>query len=325
LTALSTIGATITTSDYVMTGVASTDTLTESLRGGHTIGHALHKHYAECQLSLFHPLFVFGDPSLRPYQARNTRTPRLSIKRNSTTVPETDSTLLPLTEAHWMLRVIESCPDNARTSAYTSASMKLRQLTESMGNTQHTPLVLPDEIRSAVIDHMIDRRWARWIDDWWQFAAKVTVVVPGTTCPRCCAESRTWYVAFRSSAVAARRLSVCARCGPIEDLPAHSDLRLVVEASGRCRLSGRLPNTNWSAVIAIFSDLDSDKCVVQWPGTPEGSPATTLTPSAPFPAGPLRIVYYMVSDSWYQFTQVYRPHPDTAKVDADAYNSVALA
>lgn len=315
LLASETVGALISTCDYILTAAYCTETLAQEIGRGVPIGIALHNfHSARANETLAHRFFIFGDPdfTIHTYSSSDQRLvfkpERGRIKkRGKRPSPEPQES----TEILAMLKAIRSRPKSER--GY-EGELALSLARNWRGNLERDTGVLADpefgtlqfQMRDALIRYMISRRWARWMEDWLQHQVSTERLRAGKACPTCQTAPDTYCVSLDTAETVNRRLSICRRCGIIEDVPLNSSISFSVSSTGRCNLSGTLPSTDWLAYLIIFSDNQKETTLQRWPCTSAGIPREHFRPKGDWPIGPLRLGFFMISGSWYMLTQPFR-------------------
>jgi len=299
-----TIGALITGCDCLLTAAYCTENLVEQIASGQTIGSALHRFY-DADETLVHRLFIFGDPNLAlhaiPYpKNRSIFRPANYRPRRRTT--DSDHVIVRDPEVVAMLKAIRvprrRVEDNR---AELALSLGRRWLSRSrIGDPDLSEASrIPAQLRDALVRYMASRQWARWVDDWFQDQASIERLPGGTSCPTCRVAADSYLVALRTSMALKRRLSVCRRCGIIEDVPSDSSIRFTVSPGGKCKLTGALPSTHWTAYLVVFSGNENETTLQRWPNSPDGSPQRHFAAGNRWPVGPLRFAFLLVSRSWH--------------------------
>lgn len=315
LVASDTIGALVTTCDYILTDITSTEDLTRSLAAGAPLGSAVAQRVTStAPRQLRHRLFIFGDPALTLPPTAEEELPKLDFaksKQERAGLASLQTEPRPTRETAVLLSAIEVCPPKDRVAEWQPALSAGREMLRSNEEREADGAARDDdrfdpEFSDIMLRYIIARRWARWIDDWLMQSAHIERAEEGIVCPTCATGAVSQRVSLVVPGAAVRRSSICRRCGPIEDAPFNSDVRLGVSDDGTCRLIGRLPTSDWLAYLAVYSDIPEETVLLRWPADDGGAPAREFSPQVEWPVGPLRMAFVMMSDSWHLFTQPFR-------------------
>ncbi len=307
------IGALVTTCDCVTTNPQITEDLAFSIACGQEIGFALAEHNKRLKITpLSHRLFLFGDPEVRSSRDVPDSMPKLVLKDMTSERIKLASTSLysvPAAELQVIQRAVQASPRHS-----TGYRDRVMALFASTSRSLYEDLLRDPDFQDAVLRHMIQRGWARWIDDWRRQAAVVDRLDSATLCRYCHDTRDVSRVALAIPSAVVRKSTMCRRCGPTEDTSLTCDLSFMVSEEGRCVLEGSFGNIPWLAYLTVMSDLREETRIYPWPKGASGEPGKEVTLVGPWPAGPLRVGLQIMADTWYQFTQPYDPpHREPAR------------
>lgn len=296
-----TIGAVITTSDFVMTGPLLTEGVISQIAKGMPIGQALDEHHRSTT-ALSHRLFIFGDPDVAlPEEAPGTGQTVVALQPAP-----------PRTEPDRRFPAINGSDIAFFTRALVGSKLEnAKKIVAMVGDRfDDYPWSSPrsDEmttLRRLIADYIAERNWVRLIDDWWGRASDVSLDDEAVYCCTCGQRTTSFISSFAGQA-ADRRLSVCRRCAPIEDAPAHRRLTFRIASPDRFEIAGDLPVDDWEGRFVMFTDIKAETLTLPWPRETTGRPASSYRFSGPWPPGPLRVGACFVSDSWQISTVPFR-------------------
>ena len=84
-----------------------------------------------------------------------------------------------------------------------------------------------------------------------------------------------------------RRLTLCPRCGVIEDVPVGTKLEFHIGGDSVVQLTGDLPRKHWAATLVLQSKLPAESRMIAWPTDPAGGAASIVQLQNGLPIGPI--------------------------------------
>ncbi|HEX6096644.1 MAG TPA: hypothetical protein VF432_09995 [Thermoanaerobaculia bacterium] len=250
--------------------------LVQELESGRPIGEAMVRFHRSTPSRSSGARFVlFGDPRTRT-PALSRSSPRVRTRVSATRQAAATSDLQ-------FLRLIADDSEHALSliSAYEDRG-------EEVGREMR------DAIFTAIAPcaPVISRRWVP--------AATMQLLAEAVrSCFVCRSSPLTTYVGHfreRPNGVAPppRRLSLCPRCGIVEDVPESAAVELAID-NGTVRFVGSLPRENWDALLVARAQNAAETRVWKWPQAGE-VPADAFRP-ADWPHGPLNLGIVLLASS----------------------------
>ncbi len=253
------IGALVATTDVAFAFPSFCEPLLEDLLRGVPIGEAVASfHGSPHELRRTTPLLLFGDPSMRLTKARAARR---SAAPAGLSIDGRDDAADPLS------LVIESGLGSDAPVIRTRAG-KAR---DAFGSASFP---------AAMVRYLVTRGWIT--SDWMPHAA-LSVQRDGGTA-----------TIDANVGGAKRRVTTCRRRAVIEDVPADSTIRMIVDGAA-ARLTGDLPSEPWAAGWLLWSQVASDGVVLAC----GESVARVVVPAHRF--GPMYLTAYIVTSSCFWF------------------------
>jgi hypothetical protein len=130
----------------------------------------------------------------------------------------------------------------------------------------------------------------------WQRLAEPLLAAPeARRCYGCDNPANTFEARLRVHGAAPRRLTLCPRCGIIEDAPRDfaGAMRFSVEGT-RIHLSGRDPGAPWTAGLLYDPPLAAERQGFLWPTDARGFPLPSFEPPEPWRGGVVRLAIYVL-------------------------------
>lgn len=123
-----------------------------------------------------------------------------------------------------------------------------------------------------------------------------------------CGEQTTVYQAnMRIPGVLKRRVTICPRCGIVEDSPVNIEVKMTFTRPNLVRLAGNLPQKHWKAGIILWPSLRTEAYLEQWRCGKNGYPANKHKFIKKWPKGPVRLsVILLWETSFLILSQVRR-------------------
>jgi hypothetical protein len=130
--------------------------------------------------------------------------------------------------------------------------------------------------------------WHQFADDWTSLEPK--------SCYACQrrADVTKYYLCIPGAA--ARRVTNCQSCGTVEDVPLDMNLTFSVASDGEVKLNGTLPAGQSVGGLMLETSLPDQRRVFRWPNDENGELARTLRAAPPWPAGPIRVSVFIISE-----------------------------
>jgi hypothetical protein len=164
------------------------------------------------------------------------------------------------------------------------------------GRSPGTLVRLEENMHSAIL---VDSFWQqRLVRSWIPYVRDSHIGWRSTRCWGCQAPARWAVVALGVEGTHPRRLLLCPRCGIVEDVASHVNMRFSLNLQRReIRLSGKLPVGGWQAAVQLQSLTPKHSQTWTWPRKSNGRPFTTWRCPSEWPIGPVRICFVMVHNA----------------------------
>ncbi|CCE98564.1 hypothetical protein SFHH103_04074 (plasmid) [Sinorhizobium fredii HH103] len=150
-------------------------------------------------------------------------------------------------------------------------------------------------LRNGVLAFIARRGASVIAHDWTELAEQRRALADGQ-CIHCSGRLAKYLYKFRNSEIPPRRFSYCGRCHVVQDSPHTEDVLLKCN-DGQFELYGELPRRNWAALIRLSCQNDAESVASQWPDDSNGAPARRFAPPRPWPIGPLKCSFVLLSGS----------------------------
>jgi hypothetical protein len=130
---------------------------------------------------------------------------------------------------------------------------------------------------------------------WQRLAGPLSAAPEARRCYGCDNPANVFDARLRVHGAAPRRLTLCPRCGIIEDAPRDfaGAMRFSVEGA-RIHLSGRHPGAPWAAGLLYDPPLAAERQGFLWPTDAQGCPLPSFEPPEPWRGGVVRLAIYVL-------------------------------
>jgi hypothetical protein len=264
-------GAIITSWQIMFNDATTSEFLVESLRTGMPLGKAVRRHDLTARAyGLGRAFFIFGDPDLHFKRVSRRRTGRLAAL--------TSGRARALLSASAFLRAcILDPPCRLKPSEEGLLDAALAALNRFETVARSPFLGLP-KLKTALVDVQqcaIDLFFAYRlpnIDHFWsRFARAYRRTKRDVRCSTC--QSRAVRVTAQPMTPASRKrqVTICPRCGVVEDAPFGADLSLRVKKGGTLQLEGVVPNGAWLGAVRILARSGRSTPILPWPKDGQGA------------------------------------------------------
>lgn len=323
-----TLGAVVTTWEIAFPNFSLLEELARSIQEGDTVGRALYQfnHSLAAQSSGLR-LCLLGDPWVHlpprgiPHQsaavpgalaARSTeedvaiplreRRPVAAVQRLDTrTAGDGDLTFLEL-----LLRSVaasdeyRSLSPHVQSAAQTAIVEIERAQAEISRRAMHQSAHTLDpgrSLREAVLQYICDRGHLV-IHSWSSYASLRRVERQAEAHCFACRNLKndlvTLIATFDVPSIARRRISSCACCGIVEDMPEDAVITMSVLGNNEIELGGQLPREDWTARFVIRTKVRGQVFWWDWPSDSNGAPRARFTTAEAWPIGPLDVAVVLM-------------------------------
>jgi len=149
-------------------------------------------------------------------------------------------------------------------------------------------------LRREVLHYML-RRGGLPVHDWIKLAEQPQVIDSHSSCYICGLRTQVFKACLHIVGMPQRRLTICQRCGLIEDAPLLAlPMKISISNKYTVRLDGNYPREKCVVGLLLEYDLKSLTKWWEWPLGPDNAPMEEFTTPAPWPPGPVDVVVFVV-------------------------------
>jgi hypothetical protein len=138
---------------------------------------------------------------------------------------------------------------------------------------------LGSETRKAICEYLLAR--GGLFEDWAGYSSWEGAADANRPCAVCGLPLRSFVASLCIPGVSRRRLTVCPCCQVVEDAPVESGITLAIVGGKSLRLLGRLPTSNWTALLLLNSW--GIEAVSEWPAAQNCLPVELFEPASTLP------------------------------------------
>jgi hypothetical protein len=284
------LGAVVTTWEMIISRPWHTEGLSRDLLKGMRVGNALARFNRSRAAKQFgqHRMCLLGDPRVRlpiSLQSNDAGLNRVEVK-HQTTFHRPAHEGEPSTE-DGALTLLKQCLTTAITQDLLLPAweaLKAIQAYERAGRDQER--LEGAAMRQAIIKFVFQR--GKLSDGWVPHVSRFRKARQPSSCFLCGRLTNTIIARLPFPAVSDRRISICPRCGIVDDSPSNTHITFSL-LDNTVELKGRLPEDHWNAGLLLASSRQADNIGWEWPVDPDGTPARSFRIPAEWPRGPLRL------------------------------------
>jgi|GEM_PF-2481246 len=147
-------------------------------------------------------------------------------------------------------------------------------------------------MRSAILKCVFKR--GKLFDVWMPVANNYKSLKPSHRCFVCGKKTNTTIAHFPLPQWSSRRISICPRCGVIDDSPHNSQFTFSLSDTGVVRLKGSLPAKHWKGGVLLGCPGVADNVGWEWPALANARPERMFSIPDKWPPGLVRVSIVML-------------------------------